>query len=269
MYVICAGMARSGSTLQYNITSEILSRSGRGKASGLMGDAEIRPQLAESRELYVIKHHYLDDGVKTVLSLAPAKVIYSRRDLRDVFVSDRKISGSMRSPRQIRQFTETLMDSDLAWRSLPDIYMSRYEDFVDDIEGEVRGIAAYLSVPLSPHDVGEVAEKFSIENQRKRIGKFSEETLEDSGYGPYDKSTQLHKGHIQSARPGRYLTELGAVERAHIEFVASNWLQANGYPLSSPSDGWCGAGAQYLTRVLTMAARLRNAVRGSSPADVA
>ena len=92
MLVICCGMARAGSTVQYHLTCEIVEQAGRGSRLGYFRPAKLASFLREyapSPEITVIKAHDYVDAVAELADQKRITAVYAYRDIRDIVVSKR------------------------------------------------------------------------------------------------------------------------------------------------------------------------------------
>lgn len=93
MLIICCGMIRSGSTLQYNYVVNTLETKAKTHRKGWFPPNKLRLSLplllawSLRKDYYVIKVHAFPAGIITRFPRARTKFIFSHRDLRDVAVS--------------------------------------------------------------------------------------------------------------------------------------------------------------------------------------
>lgn len=262
-WVICAGMKRSGSTVQYQLVSEVVERSDMGRRIGYVLPDEfsaVDRDLASEQGLAVAKSHDFIPLLEEKQFGTRVRVVYVFRDIRDVVVS--------MMADQNREFYRLLLSGDLSaiihqgelWRSWNHVLVSRYEEMTNDLPGEVVRISAFLGAHVQRKQAEEIAADFSLEAQQARIREFD---FENQGYRKdgtltvVDPVTNLHRDHIRSGKAGRWKADLNPVQSALLECLTSRWLLANGYRLS---HGWTGGGLGRLVGGLIqgagMAARL-------------
>jgi hypothetical protein len=238
-WVLCGGMKRSGSTLQYQIASEIVEVAGLGMRIGYVFPREFATRFQEldtESDWVVAKSHEFIPELGKLASQPSTKVVYVFRDMRDVVVS--------MMADQNRHFWRLIMSGHILdlmhhgelWESWQCVLVTKYEDMISDLEREVGRISEFLGVDLSSAEVEDIALKYSIENQRKRISSFDFST---QGYRKpgtvtvVDPSTNLHANHIRSGKHGRWKEELSPIEVFVVESIAREWLLAHGYSLST------------------------------------
>jgi hypothetical protein len=210
MIYICAGMNRSGSTWLYNAVRLTLTRA---NIKGLDGGWVTQKEKLLTQENSLVKTHLFD----AELAATGGIVVTSHRDLRDV-------AASLRRKFQVPSIMEKLREAvehHARWAPLA-VYDLRYENLLTDKMGELRRVAASLSLPAAmvanlPYD----AILQEIEGE-----KFSNERLATEGH---DKVNLLHEGHITDGRHGSWTNTLTAEEVAEIEKEFRPWLTARKY----------------------------------------
>lgn len=229
MLVVCCGMLRSGSTLQYQLACSLVEATGRGRGLGWIGNGVFR-ELDEPGALHVVKVHSPEqlDGIEAALRSGEARYIYSYRDLRDVAISIQNKWN--RSFRQILRacYVEYILDAYEDWMALPGGYVSRYEIFVENPSAEARAIAAHLELSLPEAEIDTLAENYTIEAQKERMSELraaSRQTTDDG---------VLHADHVFSGEVGQWRDALKPYQIGYLEHRARDWLLDRGYELSQP-----------------------------------
>jgi FkbM family methyltransferase len=232
--VICAGMPRAGSTLQYNLVRLLTEQYLGGRAGGWQESyeafAERFPKYAspegDDQAPLVIKVHEFDARfARLVDPPGRGRVFYIYRDLRDALVSS------------TRQFGYPLDDSIAAraqhwiecgeqWCSLIQVTISRYEYLMLETEREVRRYARALGLELAEEHVGKIVEACSVSRMRSRASK-----LEGGGPGCYDQEYLVHPRHVADGRWGRWQREMAPAQRRAVRKAAGCWLDERRYPV--------------------------------------
>ena len=233
-WLFCAGMIRSGSTLQFQLASAIVEQAALGTRI---------PYAPESDFPYVREHHSLTQGIKVFKAhvytpdLANecnkygAKVIYSYRDLRDVAVSAmRKFGMSFSELMDAKWLDQALVDY-YHWTKCPSVSVSRYEDVVGDITGEAEKINRFLGAPLAFHDICCLSKEYGIDRQQVKINRLKE--LHGRSIMPkeivFDPIELMHHNHIHQGEVGGWRTLLSDSEKSLLTNKFSGWLEENGY----------------------------------------
>jgi tetratricopeptide (TPR) repeat protein len=240
MLIICAGMMRSGSTLQYQIVCEIIEYLGLGMTIGWtkIPSQELLDNLQNvvlrKDKFLVIKSHNFCSEVKALVRSDQAKVVYVYRDLRDVAVSlNNKFT---KSTKDAILWLGDRLNNYYFWASIDKIIVSRYENMINDLYGEVLKIAHYLGVAVSNDLAKSISYKLDINEQKQRINKLEQDSssvIKLSGNDVYDPVSQLHNNHINSGKWGQWKESLSKEQIEHIESFAFSWFVDRGYPLST------------------------------------
>lgn len=233
-WVICCGMPRSGSTLQYQVVTHLVEARGIGQGIGFFDRAHF--EVAESEyipgQIKVVKCH---EYIPRALELAEegrAVGVYSQRDMRDVVVSVMNQSNKSFSEVASRSRLRNLVEQSHSWKKMSPLLVSRYENLYRKLDVEIRRIAEFLKLRVSESEIEELVTTYSISTQKKRILEISSQNLSPSGFGGYDPKSQLHQGHIQSAKLDRWKTELSKMQAAYIECYLGQWLLSEQYEIS-------------------------------------
>jgi hypothetical protein len=236
---LCSGMRRGGSTLQAQLVSALPGRTAeptsREALRGLLGQ-----ERADGRREVLKCHEFLPEAAERARS-GEVRVVYVYRDLRDVVASIcRKYSLPAFS--YVGGGVQAILEEDRQWRSVPGVYVARYEDMVEDLPAEVRRLAEYLGVPIDRGEAARVADQFSVDRQKTRIASAfdSGETIVGQGSDAHDRLSLLHRNHIQSGTHGAYRKVFRRHEIAALEWVCRDWLRANDYRAD------CGWAAQFV-----------------------
>ena len=234
MLVICCGMYRSGSTLQYQIVSELIEKFDLGERLSWKKDIDFKNigQSLKKDKYSVLKTHVYNDDILSVMDEIPVKFIYSYRDIRDVVLSLGKKNGKTVDKVLENNVLSEILENDIGWRSVEPIYISRYDDLVNDLKSEIKLIADFLSIKLSDNEAEEMANIFNIQSQKEKIKKFEKSSLTDLGdHRKFDPKSLLHNNHISSGKVSGWIDELTFKQIAQIESKTGLWLKKYGYPL--------------------------------------
>lgn len=224
MLVICCGMQRSGSTLQYQIACAVAERAGVGRGVGWDWPNATPEMAVSARPVHVLKVHQPNDTFELTLDPAFTRYLYCHRDVRDVVVSLIDKTGPMDDDRLVNELKNGLIGPYNAFVSRPGALVSRYEDMINDLPGEVRRIAQTIGVTVHETDVADIADGLRLENQKAFIGG-----RDWSDGRAWDGRTLLHRNHIADGLVGKWRERLSERQIAIIEQHAGGWLRARGY----------------------------------------
>lgn len=239
MIIICCGMKRSGSTVQYQIAKEIIERNKLGKGLGfVVADdfSRISEKYKNGPEMVVIKtHDFLEDKLQT-LERDQYKAVYIYRDLRDVTVSIMAKGNRVFSRFMLSGALDQILEADAKWRTVDNLLISCYEFMIDNLAQEVRRIAEFLEIQLQEEEINLLAEQLSLGNQVKRIKAVPNDEKEiKKGKQKQiyvDQKSLLHENHIHSGAYGQWKTSLTPVQIGIVESYVYSWLLLQDYHIS-------------------------------------
>jgi hypothetical protein len=174
MLVLCNGMARSGSTLQYNLVCDVVEAAGVGTGhGGAENDLGPGPDLREANATPEVKVYKAHEALRgTVPWIAQGhdgvRICYIHRDLRDVAVSLREMQGGEED-----HIVGVLDDAVLAYNELrpvrdsPYVLWQCYEDVVADVRGATGEIARFLKLEVPSNIIDEIADGCAIDSARQ------------------------------------------------------------------------------------------------------
>lgn len=240
MWVFCGGMFRSASTLQFQITAQLVKEAEAGYQVGWIDAlrfAETQRAYAQKNGLKVVKVHVCTASIQAEFLQDNALGTYIFRDIRDVFSSYLKQRQKSFQVLWDENFIELCLDNYQIWTTLPNMLISTYEDMIQDLPKEVCRIAQHLHLDICPEQCQKIANDYSLETQQKRVKTFRKQLLK-TPLDPqdhreivdyHDEETLLHMNHIDSAKNGRWREDLAPQEAALIEQKVEDWCAQNGY----------------------------------------
>lgn len=233
-WLFCAGMIRSGSTLQFQLTSAIVERAGIGIRLPYSPESDfkkVQDHCSGEYKFQVLKVHVYTPALAKECIEHSAAVIYSYRDIRDVAVSAMRKFGLSFSELMGAKWLEQAITDYSQWMKCPLVSVSRYEDFTENITGEAEKINRFLGSPLAIADVCRLAADYSIERQRVQIDRIKER--HGRSILPkeiiFDPVELLHHNHIHQGEIGGWRRQLSDSEKSLLTIRFSDWLEKNGY----------------------------------------
>lgn len=242
MLIICNGMLRSGSTLQYNIVTGVFGTVSAVKRAGFLGDfadPAVRTKLDAMKAaggVSVVKTH--EPALDSAFYDSRVRVLFSYRDVRDIAASIRK---KWRYPfEKILADIETMLAIQRNFESIPNVFFQSYDKLYNDLPGAIADIAAFLEVPLTSEDCSRIADENSIGSQidsrskrtpiPKRIGSILRRRT-------YDPRTLLHSDHISATngKDGDWLNQFSDEEISFMNIRFGRWLAEYGYTADGTS----------------------------------
>lgn len=236
MWVFACGSVRSGSTLHYNLLSQIVEKCEIGKRIEFYPPNQFtvaQKKYADYNGIKVFKTHKLTPEIALELKENRAIGFFTYRDLRDVVVSLANKSGKgIGAFVASNRFVKNYLNNFYQWESIPNVYFSRYENFAFDIFSEVLRVSSILKLDEASEQLAkEISNELNIDKQ-KEIALNSRDS-QTEGNAVFDKKFLLHKNHINSGEYGQWKLQMNARGVYKIEGQAYNWLLNNGYEISS------------------------------------
>ncbi|QDU70191.1 sulfotransferase domain-containing protein [Mucisphaera calidilacus] len=232
MWVFSAGMPRSGSTLQYQLTAELIETAGLGRRLTYTRTSEfpqVRAEHKDDPDLLVYKSHHCSADIQAEFAAGNAKAVYTYRDLRDVYASRMRMREVGFRAVWREGFLDSCLDDDRKWRSLDPVYVCRYEDMINDLPGEVARLAAFFGITLDQAACQQIADRYSFDKQKDRID--ANRSQPDQKFDP---QSLLHGNHLTAVPGSSWSETLTPDQAARIEHKTADWLKARGYPLLDP-----------------------------------
>ena len=244
MIIVCNGMLRAGSTLQYNLACSLLekyslcSREGFYTSNQIDNLKESMSKWEEEDVFHVLKTHELHPFFKKRAPSGRIRFLYIYRDIRDVAVSV-KLKFKRTDKEMIREidcavavFNELCSTEGVLWQ--------KYEEVVGDLSSAVRSQAAFLGLEPSEDMVHQVVEECSMSEAKRSTAslpmvamRFVQQSLQKVGvrFAYYNKHSLFHPNHISKNRgaSGIWQQELAEEEIAMLTERYRVWLQKAGY----------------------------------------
>lgn len=234
LLLLCCGMIRSGSTLQYQVVAELVERHDLGRRAGFIDDQNAADILASTRTtpgMAVLKAHQIIPELRAALEQGNARLFYTYRDLRAVAVSAmRKWELPFTHVISRNGWLETAVRASGEIMAFPGVCPSRYEDIVSDLPGEISRWAALIGLAVSPAEAQALAEEFSLQAQLNRIDLIKQQKPADKTEF-FDSRSLLHHNHIFDGSIDGWKTQLEAWQIRQIERRFGEWLRDHNYPL--------------------------------------
>jgi tetratricopeptide (TPR) repeat protein len=233
-------MNRGGSTVQYQIVTELIETRNLGISIGWIDrpTAQVLKTLdnvARRKDKFVVVkcHDYTPEAAKYIEE-GFAKGIYIYRDLRDVTVSlANKFFNSVEEVLKSRTLPNILYNY-YGWTALPGVMVSQYERSIFDLTKETLKICAHLEIDITEKAACKTAAKYSLDRQLAKIENFNyqQDGVFNQTNDFYDPLSQLHNRHIKSGKSGQWQEVLSTKQIAEIENIAYSWSIDRGYELS-------------------------------------
>ncbi|WP_262690025.1 sulfotransferase domain-containing protein [Kordiimonas aestuarii] len=262
MLVICSGMMRSGSTLQYNLTRETVEASGRGRGEGYFDayDLEAYHRKVESwicdDVIHVLKSHDLPKFIVDQSKNPGLFIIYVHRDLRDVARS--LMRKFPKAENQLFKDIDDALEVYLAATRCQNVIMQKFDDLMHDKKRAVQEIANFIGIALHKdltdrimHTTSPEASQLNVGvanasktlamkrflygvNSRVRIMPLIKKVLPHylsarlrRALYPNDAKTLMHSKHISDKSHTEF--DINALLIKKISIKYASWQKENGY----------------------------------------
>lgn len=240
MLLVCGGMVRSGSTLQYNMARLLVSELRMGSGEGYIGgddiaaNAEKLDRWRTDAAIHVIKTH----DVRADWLEGRDRVLYIYRDLRDVAVS--AMQKFNQSGGKLILSLQKAVEACGVVENMGGVLMQRYEDVVSDLHGAAKQMADFLGVELSDDVADLIVSECSIGKAVEKTGQMQgtfragvRKLLKFAGvsWDVFDQESLLHPDHVSNSKGaiGVWRSALPRAELSQIEKQFGEWLIAHGY----------------------------------------
>jgi len=242
VFVICAGMYRSGSTWQYNVASHLVEQHRRGGRLGFFSPEEfiakyLAPESIQSDSWRVLKAHERHERFAELLSDGRALAVYSYRDLRDVAYSVmHKLHTSFEDAVLRRRMLHLAMANDEFWAKQPRTLCQEYGHITADPATCIQKLADHLDIKIDRAKSEVLAAEYSLEANRQRTGVLRAALAErgtdlsDSRNALLnDQDTLLHWNHLRTGQSGSWRELATPVQKAQLARICGHWLITRGY----------------------------------------
>jgi hypothetical protein len=227
-------MIRSGSTVQYQLSSEIIESAKCGMRAPYAPESDFgKIRDSHDFQFMVFKAHLCLPDLRRECLNNEAKVIYSYRDIRDVAVSAMRKFEMTFDDLINKEWLDQAIDDYYQWTSMPDVLISRYETFHSNLVKETRKISDFLKIPLSEQTVEHIGRDFQMDRQKERMLRLRPPDIGISGREElvFDPRELLHWNHVHDGQVGAWKTLLTQDQRSCLTHKFSDWLLETGYSI--------------------------------------
>lgn len=258
--ILCNGMNRSGSTLQYNLVRELLEKTKRGYGEGFILPAQLPNYAAqfqvwgEDSAFHVVKSHTLPFESPAMIAANTLYICYIFRDIRQVAASYKRIWQTEGD--KLLTELDTAIANYQTVRALPsNVLTQRYEQVIADLPTATLELASFLTLDPSPKLLAQIVQKCSAPNMQKLSNQLAwrlkiktwvwrttrrifrslggqslwqkmKPNVNPSGKRSLDRQTLLHPGHLSNQNTPLTLTP---AEYTLLTTRYRDWLHETNY----------------------------------------
>lgn len=174
--IICNGMNRSGSTLQYNLVRGLLEETGRGQAEGFILPEQLPNYVAqfqlwgEDSAFHVVKSHILPPT--TMMTPNNLYVCYIFRDIRQVAASYKRV-WQTEGDKLLAELDKAISNYRAVQQLPTHLLNQRYELVTTDLPAAIQQLATFLALAPSPQMIAKIGRECSAENMQKVSGRLA------------------------------------------------------------------------------------------------
>jgi len=232
MLLICAGMMRSGSVVQFQLAGAVVNHLGIGSIvkprDGKEFDDNVN-QWAHSSDWYVAKLHDFRESIIPAHDQGRVKVTMVIRDPRDIMVSLMNFRNDTFETMTHAPVFPNNLANHKRWSEA--IHASnfrcvKYEDMIDTLCAEVLHISNLINRVINTPMAKEISNKFTIrENKLRALAAY-----------PVSSPDYFSKRHIHDGSSGQWKAALNEDQIRWIESVAKDFMETNDYELAYPGS---------------------------------
>jgi hypothetical protein len=246
MLVICIGLKRAASTLQYQLCRELL---GINNSITDYGYTSFQRDIIKAfnekngNKYSIIKTHNYFDILKEYDNRSDVLLLSSYRDLRDSSVSQMLAYKKTYAQLIKGKWLESEMNTFYKLKSINNILIQDYTKLTNDIENSILEIAAFLKINVDDVTLNNIIQNFSKEAQQQKIDNYNKTVKSNivhiinkivSSILPVsflnrgiilniDKSTSLHYNHINKNRIN-WESYYSNDQKKEIKSIIGDWL---------------------------------------------
>lgn len=236
MIILCGGMYRSGSTLQYNLVANLVENKQLGSRVPYRDyqsdpDAFISGMDLNQLQYQILKIHELPAAAMPLIREKSAKCLSAYRDIRDVVASWQAKTKVRFSISSGLEFARGAIKAFQKWEEAghADCLILKYEDTIKDVPSACLQIADFLNLAVSQTQVSEICHQCSVETISERLKNLKDYELMRSSGMAWDSHTLVHLDHLNGGIVGRARKELDEGLLFALEDEFGEWLVTHGY----------------------------------------
>jgi len=249
MLVICVGLKRAASTLQYQICREVLSQKLELIDYGYTRfEKDIQKAINNNSNGIIKTHHYYDifqryDEKKDI------KYLTSYRDLRESSISAMEAYNISYNKLISNKWFESEIDCYYEFKKINNILFQEYNMLKNDLRNSIQQICDFLNITLSDESQSQLLNNFNRDAQLNKIMAYRRSNkfkviniinnifykinptsfLQRGILYNIDKNTSLHHKHINVKNNINWKSYYSKEQQEIIKAIIGDWLIDAGY----------------------------------------
>lgn len=220
--IVVCGMARSGSTLLFNIIKEMVKFHYQKVDPYFINDREYANLLQNEISLFIKKNHRFTFSLKRRFAKKLTYGFFTHRDIRDVVVSLMQIGRITDFEKWVADGRlRKIVNDALLYSRNGDVTMIEYDDLVNNKLQVINSIAEKLKLKLSENEIEWILNKTDIESTKQQL------SLKENN--EIDLTNHLHKNHISDGKIGKWKEVLSKEQIEVINELTKDFLKFFNY----------------------------------------
>jgi len=251
MLVICVGLKRAASTLQYQICKELLSIDFSIMDYGFTSkEKDLKNSLINinNYDCSIIKTHNYFNIIKDYSEHSNVLILSSYRDLRESSVSQMVAYNKTYSQLINRHWLQNEIRTFYKLKNMNNILMQDFSKLKNKLRSSVLEISKYLNIKLNDNDLNKIVSNYTVESQKKKIDNYNKSNkykiinllnnissrilpsslLQAGTLINIDRSTSLHHNHINKIEID-WRNFYSIKQKEEIKSIIGDWLIELGY----------------------------------------
>ena len=246
MLVICIGLKRAASTLQYQLCRELL---GINNSITDYGYTSFQRDIIKAfnerngNKYSIIKTHNYFDILKEYDNRSDVLLLSSYRDLRESSVSQMLAYKKTYTQLIKGKWLESELNTFYKLKSMNNILIQDYKNLTNEIENSVLEIATFLKIDINDVTLNNIIQNFNKEAQQQKIDNYNKTVKSNlvriinkivSSILPVsflnrgiilniEKSTSLHYNHINKDKIN-WESYYSNIQKKEIKSIIGDWL---------------------------------------------
>lgn len=221
--VIICGMKRSGSTLVYNLSREILDLNHQ-KYAGCRNEKHYRKTLNSGAR--VLKIHANSPLIRRRIKQKKTIGIFTYRNLYDVAASLHQLKAMSYEKIEREDILTKMGLNSIVIASTPGMHLIKYEDHVKNLHELINKLAKILNRKVSEEKMAHMLEKYSMSAIKKSTYR---KELVEGETNPPDSYTGFNNQHVADGESNKFSNFFSETQMKEIKRQCREFMKYFGY----------------------------------------